>query len=167
MNLLRVALVVSTLCACGSEEQASVTLPAPNDGAYGPPITLESEAFADGAAIPAMYTCDGDDRSPPLSWSEVPEGTESFALVVDDPDAPRKVWVHWVAWAIPGDERSLDEGEMPEIDGFLQGRNDSGDNGWTGPCPDEGDPAHRYTFHLFAVEIVPPNLPESTTRDGL
>jgi len=158
--------VLALLGACGSEDAESVTLPAPNDGALGPPITLTSDAFADGDDIPAMFTCDGEGVSPPLSWSNVPEGTESFALVVDDPDAPRKVWVHWVAWAIAGDERSLPAGVAPELDGFVQGRNDSGDNGWTGPCPPDDSDPHRYEFRLFAVEFVP-DLPADTTRDEL
>jgi hypothetical protein len=163
----RVALALLALAgACSSEEAESVTLPAPKGGAYGPAMTLESAAFADGADIPARHTCDGEGVSPPLSWSNVPDGTESFALVVDDPDAPRKVWVHWVTWAIDGEERSLYEGIQPGLDEFVQGRNDSGDNGWTAPCPPEADDAHRYEFHVFAVEYVPMLEPE-TTRDEL
>ena len=152
--------------ACGSETDGSVTLPGPKGGAYGPAITLESDAFVDGGMMPEPYTCDGDNYAPPLAWSNVPEGTDSFALVVDDPDAARKVWVHWVVWAMPADTRSLAEGTNPEVDEFVQGRNDNAKTGWSGPCPPAGDDPHRYEFHLFAVDHVP-NLPTTTSRDDL
>jgi Raf kinase inhibitor-like YbhB/YbcL family protein len=152
--------------ACGSEDTESLTLPAPKGGEYGPAMTLESDAFADGADMPERFTCDGDGLAPPLAWSNVPDGTDSFALVADDPDAPRRVWVHWVAWAIPADERMLLEGTDPEVDEFVQGRNDDGEVGWTGPCPPSDHDAHRFEFHVFAVDFVP-DLPITTTRDEL
>lgn len=163
----RFALTSVFVVGCGSDQPAaSVELPAPKGGEYGPPMTLTSSAFADGDAIPVDFTCDGDDISPPLSWSNVPQGTMSFALVVDDPDAPRKTWVHWVAWAIAADERLLAQGQASEVLEFDQGTNDSGELGWTGPCPPKADEAHRYEFHVFAVDHVP-QLESTTTRDQL
>ncbi len=164
----RVALAVLVLgIGCGgSEDAAGVVLPAPKGGEYGPPMTLTSAAFADGDAIPVEFTCDGTDVSPPLSWSNVPQGTASFALVVDDPDAPRKTWVHWVAWDIAAEERVLAQGRPANDMEIVQGTNDSGDVGWTGPCPPKADDAHRYEFHVFAVEYAP-DLESTTTRDQL
>jgi Raf kinase inhibitor-like YbhB/YbcL family protein len=154
------------LAACGSEETSAVVLPAAKGGEYGPALTLTSSAFADGDSMPVDFTCDGQDRSPPLSWSNVPQGTTSFALVVDDPDAPRRQWVHWVAWGIGAEERLLAENQPTQVDEFQQGTNDSGDVGWTGPCPPKADDAHHYEFHVFAVDYEP-SLESTTTRDQL
>jgi Raf kinase inhibitor-like YbhB/YbcL family protein len=102
-----------------------------------------------------MYTCDGADRSPPLSWSGVPEGTGAFALIVDDPDAPGRTWVHWVLYDLPASLDGLPEDvsnvEAPrELGGAVQGKNDSRKVGYGGPCPPPG-PAHRYFFKLYAL----------------
>lgn len=153
-------------CGCGANAGESVGLPSPKDGAYGPDIAFSSAAFEDGGDIPARYTCDGDGVSPPLAWTNVPEGTKSFAIVVDDPDAPKKVFVHWVAWAIEGDETMLIESIAPVDEDFVQGTNDSGNVGYGAPCPPAGDDPHRYVHRIFAVDIVP-NLPTATTRDEL
>ncbi len=120
-------------------------------------FTLSSPAFPEGGEIPALYTCEGKDISPPLEWRDPPEGTESFALIVDDPDAPdprapRLVWVHWVVYNIPGDVRSLAEGasgrEMPP--GSVEGINDWHRVGYGGPCPPIG--RHRYFHTLYALD---------------
>jgi Raf kinase inhibitor-like YbhB/YbcL family protein len=108
-------------------------------------ITLRSEAFEEGGPIPARFTCDGDDVSPPLSWDDPPTGTAGFVLVVDDPDAGN--FVHWVLANIPGDVRSLAEGRGDE--GGVSGRNNFGRIGWGGPCPPSGE--HRYRFNLYAI----------------
>lgn len=108
-------------------------------------MQLTSPAFEDGEAIPARYTCDGDDLSPPLAWEGVPDGTAAFVLVVDDPDAGG--FVHWLLADIPGDAR-----ELPEAGGDgvgMPGRNDFGRTGWGGPCPPSGE--HRYRFTLYAL----------------
>lgn len=117
------------------------------------PMKLESTAFTDKGLIPSKYTCDGEDISPPLSWSEPPSGTKSLALIVDDPDAPGKTFVHWVLYDIPATARALPdnvaaEGNLPS--GSLQGKNDFGKLGYGGPCPPGG--THRYFFKLYALD---------------
>jgi Raf kinase inhibitor-like YbhB/YbcL family protein len=107
-------------------------------------MDLTSSSFADGEAIPSKHTCDGDDISPPLAWTDVPEGTQSFALIVDDPDA--RGFVHWLLTDIPGDTRELPEGEGDAIG--TPGPNDFGRTGWGGPCP-PGE--HQYAFTLYAL----------------
>ena len=116
-------------------------------------LQLTTAAFQPGGSIPKKFTCDGPDVSPALSWTEPPAGTQAFALIVDDPDAPAGTWVHWVLYDLPANARALPEGvakanELP--DGSLQGRNDFGKVGWNGPCPPKG-PAHRYFFKLYAL----------------
>lgn len=112
------------------------------------PFTLRSDAFENGQPIPARHTCEGEDVSPSLSWSEPPEGTRSFALVVDDPDAPRGTFTHWLAWGIGADAGGLGEGEAPP----REGRNDFGESGYRGPCPPPGHGPHRYSFRLAALD---------------
>jgi Raf kinase inhibitor-like YbhB/YbcL family protein len=104
-------------------------------------------AFESGQPIPRKYTCEGEDVSPPLSWSGVPEGTRSLALVVDDPDAPRGRFTHWLAWGIDPNAGRLGEGEAAPV----EGRNDFGETGWRGPCPPPGNGPHRYVFRLHAL----------------
>jgi Raf kinase inhibitor-like YbhB/YbcL family protein len=111
-------------------------------------VILESEAFVDGAVIPARYTCDGDDVAPPLSWRDAPPGTITFALVVDDPDAPAGTWVHWVLFDVPASESAIREGASPR--GARAGKNSWGRSGYGGPCPPSG--THRYFFKLYAVD---------------
>ena len=127
------------------------------------PLTLTSSAFSAGGAIPAKYTCDGEDSSPPLAWSGVPDRTMSLALIVDDPDAPDPAapkvrWVHWVLYNIPPDTRGLPEGarsgKLPP--GAQEGSNDFKKTGYGGPCPPIG--RHRYFFTLYALDT---SLPES------
>jgi Raf kinase inhibitor-like YbhB/YbcL family protein len=116
-------------------------------------MQLKTTAFANGADIPTRFTCDGTDDSPALEWTEPPAGTQSFALVADDPDAPRGTWVHWVLYDLPAAARELPEGVPPEgtlPSGARQGRNDFKKIGYGGPCPPPG-PAHRYYFRLFAL----------------
>ena len=117
------------------------------------PFTLHSPDFANGANIPRSFTCDGEDRSPALDWSEAPPGTKTFVLIADDPDAPVGTWVHWVIYNIPASARSLPAGvEKKEqlADGSRQGRNDFRKTGYNGPCPPPGKP-HRYFFKLYAL----------------
>jgi hypothetical protein len=118
-------------------------------------VRLESSAFRDGAPIPATHSRDGGDVSPPLSWTDPPAGTRSFALVCDDPDAPRGTWVHWVLWDIPAAARSLAEGagssEKP-AGGGVHGSNDFEERRWGGPAPPRGHGVHHYRFHLYALD---------------
>ncbi|HLG22463.1 MAG TPA: YbhB/YbcL family Raf kinase inhibitor-like protein [Candidatus Manganitrophaceae bacterium] len=114
---------------------------------------FKSPAFGLNQIIPKKYTCDGEDLSPPLSWSGPPSGCQEFALIMDDPDAPRKVWVHWVLYHLPPDLRALEEGigRKEIIEGIgAQGVNDFGGIGYGGPCPPPGAP-HRYVFKLYAL----------------
>jgi Raf kinase inhibitor-like YbhB/YbcL family protein len=118
-------------------------------------FTLISAAFRDETAIPAKYTCDGADVSPPLTWSDAPAGTRSFALIADDPDAPAGTWVHWVLYNLPAAISGLPENiakvESLDLRGARQGRNDFRRPGYGGPCPPPG-PAHRYFFKLYALD---------------
>jgi Raf kinase inhibitor-like YbhB/YbcL family protein len=119
-------------------------------------VKLTSSAFADGAPIPVKHTCDGPDVSPPLAWADTPANTKSFALIMDDPDAPMGTWVHWVLWNLPGTRDSLPEnvsktGESKELGGALQGNNTWPKVGYYGPCPPPGKP-HRYFFKLYALD---------------
>lgn len=117
---------------------------------------LNSPAFAEGAAIPARHTCDGQDVSPDLQWTDPPAGTTHFVLIVDDADAPAGTWVHWVVFDIPGDARGLPQAippleTLPAPVSARQGCNDFGKVGWGGPCPPPGKP-HRYSFRLYALD---------------
>lgn len=117
-------------------------------------LRLTSAAFPEGAPIPARYTADDRDVSPPLAWTEPPEGTKSLAVVCDDPDAPAGTWVHWVLYNVPGDRRGLPEGITPSPDlpdGSRQGVNDFRRVGYGGPSPPPGK-AHRYFFRLYALD---------------
>jgi hypothetical protein len=122
-------------------------------------LALTSSAFAHNGAIPRRYTCDGDDVSPPLAWSGVPQGTRSLALIVDDPDAPdprapQMTWVHWVLYDMPPSTTDLPEGlasrDLPA--GTREGINDWKRTGYGGPCPPRG--RHRYFHKLYALDAV-------------
>jgi Raf kinase inhibitor-like YbhB/YbcL family protein len=113
-------------------------------------VELKNTAFADGAAIPERHTCDGDDVSPPLSWTEPPEGTVALALCLDDPDAGRYPFTHWLGWGLPPSAGGLSGGEAAPS----EGRNDFGAAGYRGPCPPPGKP-HRYVFRLYALDSEP------------
>jgi len=114
-------------------------------------FTLTVKGFANGETIPRQFTCDGNDVSPALEWSGEPAGTESFALIVDDPDAPSGTWNHWLLWDIPAHVHFLAEGFRPGAVGST-GKNDFGTPGYGGPCPPKGHGEHRYFFTLHAVD---------------
>jgi len=127
-------------------------------------LEVKSSAFADGGAVPRKYTGEGEDVSPPLSWSNVPEGTKEFALICDDPDAPRPVpWVHWVLYKIPASVRELAEGSSG---GAREGRNDFGNTGYGGPMPPPGHGVHHYHFKVYALDTEL-DLPAGATKDQL
>ncbi len=118
-------------------------------------IELTSPAFAPGGSIPLKHTCDGADLSPALNWAAPPAGTQTISLIMDDPDAPGRTWVHWVVYNLPANKRALPEGlpkEQELADGTRQGRNDFARIGYGGPCPPRG-PAHRYYFKLYALDV--------------
>jgi len=115
---------------------------------------LSSSAFSSSGTIPKKHTCDGSDASPALSWNSAPAGTQSFALIADDPDAPAGTWVHWVLYNAPSSAKEFPEAVKKEeqlSDGTLQGRNDFRKIGYGGPCPPPGKP-HRYFFKLYALD---------------
>jgi Raf kinase inhibitor-like YbhB/YbcL family protein len=115
-------------------------------------LAISSPAFPHNGMIPARHTCDGEDASPPLSVRDVPEKTATLALIVDDPDAPGKTWVHWVVWNIGAGTAEIPSNAVPA--GALQGRNDFGKTAWGGPCPPSG--THRYFFKLYALDASLP-----------
>jgi Raf kinase inhibitor-like YbhB/YbcL family protein len=133
--------VLAALVACSRSTGGSMPSPTAH-------FSLTSPAFADRGAIPARFTCDGDNESPPLAWSGSPRG-EWLVLVVSDPDAPGGTFVHW-AVAVPPGTASLAEGRVPP--GAIQGPNSFGHSRYDGPCPPRGDPAHRYVFRVFALQ---------------
>ncbi|MDZ7372201.1 MAG: YbhB/YbcL family Raf kinase inhibitor-like protein [candidate division KSB1 bacterium] len=135
-------------------------------------LTISSPAFVHQGEIPSLYTCEGKDISPPLTWSGVPAGAKSLALIVDDPDAPdpaapRMVFVHWVLYNLPPTSTGLPEGvksnELPR--GTLEGISDFRRTGWGGPCPPIG--RHRYFFKLYALDTVLPDLKKPTKAELL
>ncbi|WP_245156359.1 YbhB/YbcL family Raf kinase inhibitor-like protein [Agrilutibacter solisilvae] len=126
-------------------------------------LQLTSSAFVANGDMPRQLTCEGGDRSPPLAWSVVPVDTKSFALIVDDPDAPdpaapQRTWVHWVVYNLPADVAALEEGASTQLPtGARDGRNDWGRTGYGGPCPPVG--RHRYFHKLYALDIELPAEP--------
>ncbi|MGR8942088.1 MAG: YbhB/YbcL family Raf kinase inhibitor-like protein [Gammaproteobacteria bacterium] len=126
-------------------------------------LKLESPDFAHLGEIPKRHTCDGEDVSPALRWSNLPEGTQSLALIVDDPDAPdpaapKLVWVHWVLYNIPPSADGLAGAAKKLPAGTLEGLNDWKRTGYGGPCPPIG--RHRYFFKLYALDMILPDLEE-------
>lgn len=118
-------------------------------------MTVTSKAFGEADMIPRKYTCDGEDVSPPLAWSDVPEGTKSLALISDDPDAPVGTWVHWVLYNIPADATELPEGvpsDQTLENGARHGITDFRRPGYGGPCPPGG--THRYYFKVYALDAA-------------
>jgi len=130
-------------------------------------MVLTSTAFTHNGEIPSLYTCDGQDISPPLAWKDVPEGTKSIVLILDDPDAPdpkapKMTWVHWVLYNIPPNinnlQQAIKSSDLPS--GTLEGLNDWKRNGYGGPCPPIG--RHRYFHKLYALDEVLPDLGNPT-----
>jgi Raf kinase inhibitor-like YbhB/YbcL family protein len=116
-------------------------------------MRLRSTAFSDGGPIPRRYSCDGDDLSPPLQWSDAPAETRSFVVLCDDPDAPAGTWHHWAAYDIPANHTMLPEGAARSAgrEGFKQATNDFGRTDYGGPCPPRGHGTHHYHFRLLAL----------------
>ena len=135
-------------------------------------LALRSPAFTEGQPIPRRHTGDGEDLSPPLSWSGIPAAARELALIVDDPDAPTKEpWVHWVIYKLPANEEGLVEGVPPMLrPGYpataVQGKNSWGSAGYRGPAPPKGHGVHRYFFKLYALDQAL-DLPEGLDKAGL
>ena len=135
---------------------------------YATSFTLSSPAFPNNGRIPKKYTCDDGDRSPQLAWTGAPANAQSFALILDDPDAPSGTWTHWLLWNIPPNPATLPPA-IPKlrvlVSGAHQGYNDFHRIGYGGPCPPSGPP-HRYFFRLYALD-APLELPPGATRADL
>lgn len=152
MNIKKIIFLFTALTVISFAPACSSGAPAPQEGAMT--LSISSAAFKDGSRIPARFTGDGADISPPLVWGEPPQQTQSFALIVDDPNAPGGVFTHWVLFDLPPDTRQLDEGipsQQQLRSGAQQGRNDFGKIGYGGPFPPHG-PAHHYRFTLYALD---------------
>ena len=146
-------LLATLLFACGDEGVELV--PGTPNGSHIVSLPLTSPAFANGEMIPAKYTRDGDDISPPLQWGRPPEGTKTFALVVDDPDASGGIWIHWLVFNLPGESRGLSEGLIPPNGlppGAVHGQNSWGDTEYAGPNPPSG--THHYYIRVYALDAV-------------
>ena len=152
-GLLRIApaLALIALASCGAGNHATNQASGGSavDNATLAKLNLTSSAFQDGQPIPTQFTCDGAEETPALSWGEAPEGTKSFALVIDDPDAPSGTFRHWGVFDIPSSARSIGGGQRigSEV------KNDFGKPGYGGPCPPPGHGPHHYHFKLFALDI--------------
>jgi Raf kinase inhibitor-like YbhB/YbcL family protein len=151
--LLVVALAAPVVAGCGGGDETPPLPAIATAAARQETISFTSTAFGDGESIPVKYTCDGENVSPPLEWGQPPAGTQSLALVVDDPDAPSGRFVHWVIYDLPPTLRGLPEGvstdEKPS-QGGTNGNNGVGRSGYRGPCPPSG--THRYFFRLYALD---------------
>jgi Raf kinase inhibitor-like YbhB/YbcL family protein len=153
--IVTVAAAVTVTAACGTSSRGHSDS---TTGVATMSMTVTSSAFAPNSSIPAKYTCEGADTSVPLAWSGAPAGTKSFALIVDDPDAPdpqapKMTYVHWVVYDIPVSVDGLGEGTSTRLpSGAREGVNDWKRTGWGGPCPPVG--RHRYYFKLYALDIV-------------
>jgi len=121
-------------------------------------MNISSSAFTDGGPIPAKYTCDGANVSPPLAFAGVPAGAKSITLIVDDPDAPGGTFDHWIVWNIPPGTKSLAEGQSPP---GVSAPNGFGKSGYGGPCPPRGE--HRYEFKLYALDTTL-DLPQTASK---
>ncbi len=129
-------------------------------------MVVVSPAFQEGQPIPKRYTCDGLDISPPLLWKSVPEGTRSFVLIMDDPDAPIGTFTHWIIYDIPAGVNELGEGvpKADSVESAKQGVNDFGYVGYGGPCPPKGHGFHRYYFRVYALDVESLGLTPKATR---
>lgn len=112
-------------------------------------ILVKSSAFEDGAEIPEKYTCNGDDMIPPIEISGVPSGAKSLALIMEDPDAPKGTWYHWIKWNMPPDTKQIDEGEEPI---GVSGEGTEGNLSYEGPCPPSGK--HSYIWNVYALDVI-------------
>lgn len=117
-------------------------------------LTLTSTAFVNQQNIPARYTCQGQNISPPLAWQDVIKGTQGYVLILDDPDAPAGDWIHWLLYSIPANIQQLPEGIVASKQNFQEGENSWGVDGYRGPCPPAG--MHHYVFTLYALDQIIP-----------
>ena len=151
-DLLRIvpAVALVALASCGATSQANNQTKGEGamENATLTKLQLTSDAFQNGQPIPTQFTCDGANQTPMLHWGDPPSGTKSFALVIDDPDAPSGTFRHWGVFDIPASARSMGGGQRAGT----EVNNDKGTSGYTGPCPPNGNGAHHYHFKLFALD---------------
>jgi Raf kinase inhibitor-like YbhB/YbcL family protein len=152
-------LLVAVLAACGGDDEEEPVPSAPSVAGF----EFEEGAVAEGEPIDARYTCEGEDVSPELAWTGVPEGAAELILVVEDPDAPGGTFTHWLAFGIDPGETGMAEG-AEGLD-LAQGENDMGEIGYGGPCPPEGE-THDYVFRLLAVDAES-GLDDGASRDDV
>lgn len=157
----KIALVLVLVLGCTKSGT-----PSPPSGVTPQAINVSSTAFAQNASIPAVYSCDGKDVSPPLSWTAPPDGTAALVLIVDDPDAPGGTFTHLIAWNLQSTASSLAEGTSPQTIGGTLGKNGFGKLGWSGPCPPRGS-LHHYRFRVIAVDKPVAGLSEGASRGDL
>ncbi|MDP6823409.1 MAG: YbhB/YbcL family Raf kinase inhibitor-like protein [Dehalococcoidia bacterium] len=148
--------IVAITCSGGDGGASSDPSPTPSRTGAAPADALprspevSSPAFSEGETVPTRHTCDGEDLSPALSWSEATSATRSIALLMDDPDAPGGTFSHWLVFDMPPDAAGLGENVEPDSSG-VTGKNDFGSRDYRGPCPPPGDP-HRYRFTVFYLD---------------
>lgn len=158
-----VCLLLAVAALAGAQDQGRSR----KQGDSGKAFELKASEFQSGGVIPKKFTCDGGDVSPALQWTEPPAGAQSFALIMDDPDAPGGTWVHWVLFNLPGTARELPEGVPPDAElsnGGRHGESSFGQLGYGGPCPPPGPP-HRYFFKLYALDAKTRLDPGATKAD--
>lgn len=160
LTIVAPALALLVLASCGASSRAdnkTVNGGTAVENSTLTKLSLTADAFSDGQPIPTQYTCDGADQTPALHWSDPPQGTKSFALVIDDPDAPSGTFPHWDVYDIPASARAIVGGQRTGT----AVTNDFGKPGYGGPCPPKGHGPHHYHFKLFALDTdrldVPPN----------
>lgn len=174
--LMMFALLLAS--GCDGTDAPEIDAPKTSDSTEEETMQLTSSELEHGAPVDPVYTADGKDISPPLSWSGAPAGTESFALICDDPDAPSpkrpdpQPWVHWVLFNIPADVTRLPEGmsaaaEPEEVPGVRQGVNSASKVGYQGPAPPAGSGQHRYFFKLYALDTTLDRPAGTTTKKEL
>ena len=164
LGLLFLVMMVVLIAACSSDKEPDLATQ-PQSSVT---IAVTSPAFTEGSPIPVEYTCQGDNISPVLKWANVPDDTKSMALIMDDPDAPGRTFVHWVLYNIPATANGLSEAstrETAQSMGAAEGRSGSGRSGYGGPCPPSGSP-HRYFFRVYALDTTI-ELDEGATKTQL
>jgi Raf kinase inhibitor-like YbhB/YbcL family protein len=155
---------LTALAGCGGASGGTQRAPRPTRIALG----LSSTAFSNGSNIPARYTCDGEDVSPPLTWTRVPPRARSLTLLVEDRDAPGGAFVHWSVYDLPRGSSGLAAASIPA--GSVEGQNSFGRTGYGGPCPPKGEPAHHYVFSIYALEDspgTPPGASPDVVREAI
>ena len=146
-KLMCAAAAAVALVGCKS---ASLS-PSPPPGKSPQSVGVTSPAFSASSPIPAGNTCDGAEQSPGLSWTAMPDGVQSIAIIVDDPDAPQGTFTHWIVWNIAPDARTIGEGGNGGLGGGVSGTNDFGKTGYGGPCPPKGQ-LHHYHFKVYGLD---------------